>query len=105
VTGKDLGYDVFPAEGDGVKGGLVFLQSGLRQIGSNHWAIVDLGTDQGIQVGQQLVVYRRMRPGVPIQILGNCVAVDVQSRTSTVKVLSCKDVIQKGDLVMERPAH
>jgi hypothetical protein len=103
VAGKDLGYDVLPVEGEGVKGRLVLLQANLKQIGSNHWAIIDLGADQGIQVGQQLILYRRMRTGVPIQILGNCVAVDVQSRTSTIKVLSCRDVIQKGDLVMERP--
>ena len=105
VAGKDLGYDVFPVEGDGVKGQLVLLQSNLKQIGSNHWAIIDLGADKGIQVGQQLIVYRRMRADVPVQILGNCVVIDVQSRTSTIKILSCRDVIEKGDLVMERPAR
>ena len=103
VAGKDLGYDVFPLEGDGVKGSLVYLQASLKQIGSNHWALIDLGADKGIQVGQQLIIYRRTRADLPVQILGNCVVIDVQSRTSTVKVLSCRDVIRKGDLVMERP--
>jgi len=105
MAGKDLGYDVFPVEGEGVEGSLVYLQASLKQIGSNHWALVDLGADKGIQVGQQLIVYRKMRSDVPVQILGNCVVIDVQSRTSTVKVLSCRDVIRKGDLVMERPAR
>jgi hypothetical protein len=105
VSGKDLGYDVFPDEGDGLKGSLVYLQANLKQIGSNHWAIIDLGAAQGIQVGQQLVLYRKVRAGVPVQILGNSVAIDVQSRTSTIKILSCRDVIHKGDLVMERPAQ
>jgi hypothetical protein len=105
VAGKDLGYDVYPVEGDGVKGSLVLLQANLKQLGSNHWAIIDLGADQGIQVGQQLVLYRRMRADQPVQILGNCVVIDVQSSTSTVKILSCRDIIQKGDLVMERPSR
>jgi hypothetical protein len=50
-----------------------------------------------------MIHYRRVREGLPIQILGNCVVIDVQSRTSTIKVLSCRDIIRKGDLVMERP--
>ena len=103
MAGKDLGYDVSPVEADGVKGNLVYLQGNLRQIGNGQWALVDLGAEKGIQVGQQLILYRRLRADLPVQILGNCLVIDVKSRTSTVKVLSCRDVIQKGDLVMERP--
>jgi len=82
---------------------LVYLQGNLRQIGSGQRALIDLGTDKGIQVGQQMILYRRIRADLPVQILGNCLVIDVKSTTSTVKVLSCRDVIQKGDLVMERP--
>jgi len=103
MTGKDLGYDVFPVEADGVKGHLVYLQGNLRQIGSGQRALIDLGAEKGIQVGQQMILYRRIREDLPVQILGNCLVIDVKSRTSTVKVLSCRDVIQKADLVMERP--
>jgi hypothetical protein len=84
---------------------LVYLQGNLRQIGSGQWALLDLGAEKGIQVGQQLILYRRLRADLPVQILGNCLVIDVKSRTSTVKVLSCRDVIQKGDLVMERPSR
>ncbi len=103
LSGKDLGYDVFPVEADGIKSHLIYLQSNLRQIGSGQWALVDIGAEKGIQVGQQMILYRRIRADLPVQILGNCLVIDVKSRTSTVKVLSCRDVIQKGDLVMERP--
>jgi hypothetical protein len=105
MTGKDLGYDVLPMEAGGVKGSLVYVQEGLRQIASNHWALIDLGSEQGIQVGQQLILFRRIREGVPLQILGNCIVTDVKSNTATIKVLSCRDVLHKGDLVMERPAR
>jgi hypothetical protein len=103
MTGKDLGYDVLQVETDGVKGSLVYVQNNLRQIASYQWALIDLGAEQGIRVGQQMILYRRTRKDLPVQILGNCVVIDVKSKTSTIKVLSCRDVIRKGDLVMERP--
>ena len=103
ITGKDLGYDVPPVEADGVKGSLVYVQNNLQQIASYQWALIDLGAEQGIQVGQQMILYRRTRKDLPVQILGNCIVIDVKSNTSTIKVLSCRDVIRKGDLVMERP--
>ncbi len=104
MTGKDLGYDVPPVEAEGVKGNVLYLQSGLKQIGSYQWALIDLGEEQGIQVGQQLILYQRTRQNLPVKILGNCIVTDVKSRTSTIKVLSCKDIIQKGTQIMERPA-
>lgn len=105
MTGKDLGYDVPPVVAEGVKGSLVYVQANLRQIASYHWALIDLGEEQGIQVGQQLIIYRRIREDLPIQILGNSVVIDVKSKTSTIKVLSCRDIIQKGYMVMERPSQ
>jgi len=103
ITGKDLGYDVPPVEADGVKGSLVYVQNNLQQIASYQWALIDLGAEQGIQVGQQMILYRRISKDIPVQILGNCIVIDVKSKTSTIKVLSCRDVIRKGDRVMERP--
>jgi hypothetical protein len=103
MMGKDQGYDVPPAETEGARGRLVFLESELRQLGSLHRALIDIGEDRGLQVGQQLILYRRIRQDLPLAILGNSVVIDVKSRTATIKVLSCRDVLQKGDLVMERP--
>jgi hypothetical protein len=104
MLGKDLGYDVLPVEADGATGHLVYLQGNLKQIGSYQWALIDIGSEQGIQMGQQLILYRRIRQDFPVQILGNCIVTDVKSRTSTIKVLSCQDTIHKGTLVMERPS-
>ncbi len=104
MTGKDLGYDVPPVEAEGVRGEVVFLQGSLEQAGSYMWALINVGAEQGIQFGQQLIIYRRAQKDFPISIVGNCVVIDVQSRTSTIKVLSCRDVVQKGDMIMERPS-
>jgi hypothetical protein len=81
------------------------LQGELQQIGSLQRALIDLGEDQDIQVGQQLILYRKIGRDLPVVILGNCIVIDVKSKTSTIKVLSCRDVLRKGDLVMVRPAQ
>jgi hypothetical protein len=105
MMGKDLGYDVPPFEGDGPKGEVVYLQTERSQIGSGGWALVSLGADQGIQIGQQLILYRAVSEGAPLMIFGNSVVIDVQSETATVKVLSCRDAVRIGDRIMTRPAY
>ena len=103
VMGKDLGYDIPPFETEGVKGEVVFLETDFNQIGTGHWAIVDIGQQSGITLGQQLILYRILEEEAPLQIFGNCVVIDVQQETSTVKILSCRDAVRIGDLVMVRP--
>jgi hypothetical protein len=39
------------------------------------------------------------------QIFGNVVIVDIQNKTSTIKILSCRDAVRIGDLIMARPNH
>ncbi len=102
ILGKDLGYDVPPEESEGLRGNIIYLQRGYRQIGSGHWALIDLGSEDGLLIGQQMIIYRIVKKGAPPQILGNLIVIDIQSRTSTVKILSCKDVLMLGDHVQTR---
>ncbi len=103
MMGKDLGYEVPSVETGGAKGQVVYFQGLLNEIGSLMWALIDMGKDQGLQVGQQLIVYRKNRPDLPITIMGSCVVIDVRSKTATIKTLSVRDAVMKGDFVMERP--
>jgi len=103
IKGQDLGYDIPPFETQGAKGEVVFLQTDFNQIGSGHWAIISIGQQSGITLGQQLILYRILEEDAPLQIFGNCVVIDVQQETSTIKVLSCRDAVRLGDRVMERP--
>lgn len=102
LLGKDLGYNVPPVEADGAKGSIIYLLREYNQIGSGGWALIDLGEEDGLYFGQQLIIYRKVQEGVPIQILGNLIVIDVQKRTSTIKILSCKDVVMLGDRVQTR---
>lgn len=100
--GKDLGYDVPPYETDGLKGEILFIDESFSQGGSGDWALLNLGEVDGVQLGQQLVVYRKLYKGTPLYVFGNMVVIDTQKRTCTVKILSCKDALLIGDLVQSR---
>ncbi len=103
--GKDLGYDVPLREGEGIIGRFLYLHDGLVQIGSNHRALIDLGSQDGIQIGDQLLVFRRGSKNIFPRAFANMIVIDVQSRTSTVKILSCKDVVRITDSVTMRPKN
>lgn len=103
--GKDLGYDVPPHRVEGLDGHVIYLETDFNQIGTGYWAILDLGEDSGVQVGQQLIIYREEEIDAPLYIFGNVVIVDVQKRTCTVKSLSARDAIRLGDFVMARPTR
>ena len=102
MLGKDLGYDVPPEEVEGLKGNLIYLQDDYNQVGSGHWALIDIGEEEGVYFGQQLIIYRKLREGAPIQVLGNSVVIDVQEKTSTIKILSCEDALKLGDHIQAR---
>jgi hypothetical protein len=96
MLGKDLGYEKF-AEGDsGAVGRIIYLQGDSNQIGSGGWAIIDIGEEAGVMVGQQMTIYRQARPDLPREGIGNLVVIDTQPRTATIKVLTCSDSISKG---------
>lgn len=101
--GKDLGYDVPPFDADGLKGEVIYLYTNYQMIAMGHWALINLGAEDGIQVGQQLILYRKIRRGTPVQVFGNSVVIDVQSQTSTIKVLSGRDPLRNGDQVVAHP--
>ena len=100
--GKDLGYNVPPYETNGLRGEILFLNEDFSQGGSGDWAMLNLGEVDGIQLGQQLVVYRKLYEGTPLFVFGNMVVIDMQKRTCTVKILSCKDAVFLGDIVQTR---
>ncbi|MBN1222936.1 MAG: hypothetical protein JXB23_06780 [Candidatus Aminicenantes bacterium] len=103
--GKDLGFNVPPHRVEGLEGEIIYLQTGFHEVGSGYWAIINVGEEDGVQVGQQLITYREEEKDAPLYIFGNIVIIDTQNRTSTVKVLSCRDVLRIGDQLMTRPSQ
>jgi hypothetical protein len=107
LLGKDIGYEAYAEEVAGPVGTIVYLERDYNQIGSGAWAIIDIGEEAGIQVGQQLTICKRIRNPQTLEVrkdlpqigVGNSVVIDVGKRTATVKILSCSDSIVKGQTV------
>lgn len=96
VIGKDTGFGTFQEENEGAAGRIIYLEGDLHIIGSGHWAIIDMGEDKGIKIGQQMNIYRRVKKDLPREAVGNLLVIDTQRRTSTVKILSCRDTVEIG---------
>jgi len=95
LLGKDLGFNVLAKEG-AETGRLVYLQNDLNQIGTGNWAIIDMGKAQGIQIGQQLTIFKRFDKNRPLEAIGNSVVIDLGTQSATIKILSCKDAARLG---------
>ncbi len=102
LLGKDLGYNVPLKEGEGLKGEVIYLQREHTQLGSGDWTIIDLGEEDGVYVGQQLIIYKKAEKGAPLKIIGNCIIIDSREKTSTMKILSCNDPVRMGYRVQTR---
>src|SRR4030042_4682285 len=61
LLGKDIGYEAYAEGVTGPVGTIVYLERDYNQIGSGGWAIIDIGEEAGIQVGQQLTIYKRIQ--------------------------------------------
>jgi hypothetical protein len=71
--------------------------------GLGDFLIVDRGSDHGVMPGMRFVVYRdKQETGNFLYELGEVVAVDVKSETSTVKVTMSRDALSAGDYVAMR---
>jgi len=97
LLGKDLGFDVSPEEGEGVRGNIIYLDGGYNMVGPGHWALIDIGQENDLKVGQQMTIFRRLSKDVPRTAIGNLIIIDIQQQTSTVKILSCKEAVKVGD--------
>jgi hypothetical protein len=96
MLGKDLGYEKFSEGESGAVGRIIYLQGDHNQIGSGGWAIIDIGEEAGVMVGQQMTIFRQSRPDLPREGIGNLIVIDTQPRTATIKVLSCSDPVRLG---------
>jgi hypothetical protein len=71
--------------------------------GKGDFFIMDRGSDHGVTPGTQFVLYRnKEQPRNFLYDLGEAVAVDVASETSTLLVTVSRDAIVEGDLVAIR---
>lgn len=88
---------------DPERGNYGFVLSGQdrrTQFGRGDYLLIDRGSNQGVTPGARFVVYHDKKvPGNFLFQIGEAVAVDVKTDTSTLHVLTAIDAISAGDYV------
>ncbi|MBU4204446.1 MAG: hypothetical protein KKD59_10955, partial [Acidobacteria bacterium] len=102
VSGEDLGFDDQIEEEDEPKGRFLYLQDGYVQAGTGHWAIINLGREDGVDIGEQLLACRKSGKDAFLTAFANCVVLDVGTRTATVKIISSRDAVTLKDWIVPR---
>ena len=78
-------------------------QDRKRSFGKDDFFVVDRGSDHGVALGTQFVIYRDKRVGENFLFeLGEAFAVDVRSESSTLRITKSADAIMEGDYVAMR---
>lgn len=96
LIGRDLGFEPYGTVGRGPIGQVIFQENDFVQIASGHWAIINLGKEDGLEIGQQLTIYKKVSPRAPREAIANAIVIDVSRKTATIRILSAKDAIFKG---------
>jgi hypothetical protein len=97
VTGKTMDYVPYSAPaGEKTTGEIIYLDGELNQIGPGNWAIIDLGAEEGLQVGNQITVSMVHSKGAPTHTVGTAVVISAQPHTATIKIVKAQDAIRLG---------
>jgi hypothetical protein len=92
-----------PKPQKGNYGRVVVGNDNRASFGRGDYFVVDRGSDHGVAVGAQFVVYRdKQEPGNFLFELGEAVAVDVKSESSTLRATLSRDAFAVGDYVAIR---
>jgi hypothetical protein len=95
---KDLGFgDMDPNASK--HGKVVYIEYDFHIAGPGQWALIDLGRQQCVQIGDQLNVFFRARPDLPREAIASAIVIDVRGATSTVKILGARDIVEIGSEV------
>ncbi len=96
--GKDLGYgDMDPNASK--RGHVIYIENDFHISASGQWALIDMGRQHCVQIGDQLNVFHQARPDLPREAIASAIIIDVRGATSTVKILGAKDAVDIGSEV------
>jgi hypothetical protein len=96
--GKDLGYgDMDPNASR--HGKVIYIENDFHIAATGQWALIDMGRQHCVQIGDQLNVFHRAKPDLPREAIASAIVIDVRGATSTVKILGARDVVDIGNEV------
>ena len=93
--GKDMGYgDMDPNASK--HGRVIYIENDFHISGTGQWALIDLGRQHCVQIGDQLNVFHRAKPNLPREAFASAIIIDVRGATSTIKILGARDAVDIG---------
>jgi hypothetical protein len=93
--GKDLGYgDMDPNASK--HGNVIYIENDFHISGSGQWALINMGRQHCVQIGDQLNIFHQAAPGLPREAFASAIIIDVRGATSTIKILSARDAVDIG---------
>ncbi len=96
--GKDLGYGQMDPNAS-KRGRIIYIENDFHISGSGQWALIDMGRQHCVQIGDQLNVFHQARPDLPREAFASAIIIDVRGATSTIKILGTRDVVDLGSEV------
>lgn len=93
--GKDLGYGAMDPNAS-KRGYVVYIENDFHISGSGQWALINMGRQHCIQIGDQLNVFHQARPDLPREAFASAIVIDVRGATSTIKILGARDAVDIG---------
>lgn len=96
--GKDLGYgDMDPNASK--RGRVIYIENDFHISASGQWALIDMGRQHCVQIGDQLNVFHQARPDLPREAVASAIIIDVRGASATVKILGARDAVAINDEV------
>ncbi len=93
--GRDQGYgDMDPNASR--RGYVVYIENDFHISGSGQWALINLGRQHCVQIGDQLNIFHQARPNLPREAFASAIIIDVRGATSTIKILGARDAVDIG---------
>jgi hypothetical protein len=93
--GKDMGYAAMDPNAS-KRGHIIYIENDFHISGTGQWALIDLGRQHCVQIGDQLNVFHQAKPNLPREAFASAIIIDVRGATSTVKILGARDAVDIG---------
>jgi hypothetical protein len=103
-TGRDPGYDQMDPNAS-KRGQVIYIDTARRLSGPGQWALINMGRQQCVQIGDRLTLFHRAKPQLPREACGSMIVIDVRGATSTVKIISAREAVEAGDEVQLKEAR
>lgn len=102
--GSDLGYgDMDPNASK--RGRVIYIENDFHISASNQWALIDMGRQHCVQIGDQLNIFHQARPDLPREAVASAIIIDVRGATATIKILGARDSVDIGNEVQINTAR